>query len=233
MDPFTLNLIMIIGFVIGSGLIIVEAFIPGFGVAGICGVVLEIVALRCCWLLHGTVPTLLALAGILLLIFKENIFLKLVDVFLRLGEKLRLVRNAEARKEKLLQVEADYQASAGVIRRHLPALSGAFVLNILQRLSIVLVPVVLYAASVPAPRSLRRAFAAQTWVIMGSNSVPLPGAVGVADYLMIEGYLNLMEKDFAYQVQMLSRGISFYCCIIVSGITLMIGLMAIGRREKK
>ena len=68
MDPFALNLIMIIGFVIGSGLIIVEAFIPGFGVAGICGVILEIVALRCCWLLQGTVPALLALAGILLLI---------------------------------------------------------------------------------------------------------------------------------------------------------------------
>ena len=34
MDLFSLNLIMIIGFVIGSGLIIVEAFIPGFGVAG-------------------------------------------------------------------------------------------------------------------------------------------------------------------------------------------------------
>ena len=68
MDPFALNLIMIIGFVIGSGLIIVEAFIPGFGIAGISGVVLEIIALRCCWLLHGTVPTLLALAGVLLLI---------------------------------------------------------------------------------------------------------------------------------------------------------------------
>ena len=68
MDPFALNLIMIIGFVIGSGLIIVEAFIPGFGVAGICGVILEIVALRCCWVLHGIVPALLALAGVLLLI---------------------------------------------------------------------------------------------------------------------------------------------------------------------
>ena len=68
MDPFSLNLIMIIGFVIGSGLIIVEAFIPGFGVAGIGGIVLEIVALRCCWLLHGTVTALLALAGVLLLI---------------------------------------------------------------------------------------------------------------------------------------------------------------------
>ncbi len=68
MDPFSLNLIMIIGFVIGSGLIIVEAFIPGFGVAGICGIVLEIVALRCCWLLHGTVTTLFAFVGVLLLI---------------------------------------------------------------------------------------------------------------------------------------------------------------------
>ena len=68
MDPVALNLIMIIGVVIGSGLIIVEAFVPGFGVAGICGVVLEIVALRCCWVLHGIVPALLALVGVLALI---------------------------------------------------------------------------------------------------------------------------------------------------------------------
>ena len=68
MDPFSLNLIMIIAFVVGSGLIIVEAFIPGFGVAGISGIILEIVALRCCWLRYGTVPTLLALVGVLLLI---------------------------------------------------------------------------------------------------------------------------------------------------------------------
>ena len=68
MDPFSLNLIMIIGFLVGSALIITEAFIPGFGVAGISGIILEIVALRCCWLLHGTVPTLLALAGVLLVI---------------------------------------------------------------------------------------------------------------------------------------------------------------------
>lgn len=68
MDPFALNLIMIIGFVIGSGLIIVEAFIPGFGIAGISGIILEIVAIFCCGKLHGTGTALLALAGVLLLI---------------------------------------------------------------------------------------------------------------------------------------------------------------------
>ena len=68
MDPFTMNIIMIIGFVVGSGLIIVEAFIPGFGVAGISGIILNIIALCCCWSLYGTVPALLALVGVLLLI---------------------------------------------------------------------------------------------------------------------------------------------------------------------
>ena len=40
MDPVTGNLIMIIGFVIGSALILLEAFMPGFGVAGITGIIL-------------------------------------------------------------------------------------------------------------------------------------------------------------------------------------------------
>ena len=68
MDQFSLNLIMIIGFVLGSGLIVLEAFIPGFGVAGICGVVLEIAALYCCWQLFGVGTALLAFVAVLVLI---------------------------------------------------------------------------------------------------------------------------------------------------------------------
>ena len=68
MDPFATNLIMIIGFVIGSALVITEAFIPGFGIAGISGIILEIIAVFCCGSLYGTGTALLALAGVLLLI---------------------------------------------------------------------------------------------------------------------------------------------------------------------
>ena len=68
MDQFSLNLIMIIGFVLGSGLIVLEAFIPGFGVAGICGVVLEVAALYCCWQLFGVGTALLAFVAVLVLI---------------------------------------------------------------------------------------------------------------------------------------------------------------------
>lgn len=68
MDPFALNLIMILCFIVGSGLIILEAFIPGFGVAGIFGIILEVVALWATWQLHGVVTALIALLAVLILI---------------------------------------------------------------------------------------------------------------------------------------------------------------------
>ena len=68
MDPFALNLIMILCFIVGSGLIILEAFIPGFGVAGIFGIILEVVALWATWKLHGVPTALIALLAVLILI---------------------------------------------------------------------------------------------------------------------------------------------------------------------
>ena len=68
MDPFALNLIMILCYIVGSGLVILEAFIPGFGVAGISGAVLEMVALWCTWRLHGVGTALIGLVAVLVLI---------------------------------------------------------------------------------------------------------------------------------------------------------------------
>ena len=45
MDVSTGTLIMILCYVFGSGLIIMEAFMPGFGGAGIAGLILEIAAI--------------------------------------------------------------------------------------------------------------------------------------------------------------------------------------------
>ena len=68
MDPFTGNLVMIIGFVVGSGLVILEAFMPGFGVAGIFGIILEITAIVFTQMTYGTTWALIATLGVLLLV---------------------------------------------------------------------------------------------------------------------------------------------------------------------
>lgn len=62
------NLPIIICFVIGIGLLILEAFMPGFGAPGITGIILEIITLVMTWFEHGPVATLAMLLIVLLVL---------------------------------------------------------------------------------------------------------------------------------------------------------------------
>ena len=64
--------------------------------------------------------------------------------------------------------------------------------------------------------NIYNAFIAQGFVVLGSNSVPIPGAVGAADYLFIDGFGKIINDSVS--IELLSRGISFYCCLVVCGL---------------
>lgn len=52
------NLPILVCFVVGLGLIVLEAFMPGFGLPGIAGVILHVVAVVFTWINHGPVAAL-------------------------------------------------------------------------------------------------------------------------------------------------------------------------------
>ena len=62
------TLIMILCYLIGTGLIIMEAFMPGFGIAGIAGIILEIVAIVLTSTHFGMLWGLIATFAVLLFI---------------------------------------------------------------------------------------------------------------------------------------------------------------------
>ena len=62
------NLPIIICFVIGIGLLILEAFMPGFGAPGVTGVILEVITLVLTWFEHGPIATLAMLLIVLLVL---------------------------------------------------------------------------------------------------------------------------------------------------------------------
>ena len=64
LELIALNFPSVICFIIGVVLMVLEAFMPGFGVAGISGIVVEIIAVTLTWLSHGPVAAL----GMLLVI---------------------------------------------------------------------------------------------------------------------------------------------------------------------
>ena len=58
LEFIAVNLPILICFVIGIGLMVLEAFMPGFGLPGISGIILEVVAVALTWMNHGPVAAL-------------------------------------------------------------------------------------------------------------------------------------------------------------------------------
>ncbi len=146
--------------------------------------------------------------------------------------RIHLMKNPERLHRKLERIMEEYKTCVDVVSKHKGMWFRACLMNILQRFSQIAVTVFAYRALGGKGHTFSL-FGTQCLATIGATCVPVPGAMGVSDYLMIEGYQQLMPRDFSFEVQMLSRGISFYTCVIVSGITMVIGLLLLGRKNKK
>ena len=110
-----------------------------------------------------------------------------------------------------------------------------FLLNLLQRASQILVPVFVYFALHGDYSNGLMIFIIQCYVVVGSNFIPIPGAVGISEFIMFFGYSMLMTDDMAVGLAVASRGISFYICSIVTLFIVILGyifIQFIQRRRK-
>ena len=147
-----------------------------------------------------------------------------------LGRK-KLLRNPERKIKKLHKAKADYYACSQMFAGNYPLLIKAFIWNLLQRFSQIVVPSLLFLSMGGNPGDSISLFSKQCLITIGYNFVPLPGAMGVADYLMLNGFSELMDHDMAFHLEMLSRGMTFYICVSVSGLITFIGYLV--KRRKK
>ena len=145
--------------------------------------------------------------------------------------KLRCHKLADKIEKKMESALEEYGQCVEVVLGGKSMMVKAYILNLLQRLSQIVVTLFTYMAMHGEWHKLPKLFATQIYVVLGSNCVPIPGGVGVADYLMLKGYKQLMTKGEAYRLEILSRGISFYVCMIISMVAVAIGYIVIKRKK--
>ena len=95
LEFIALNFPIMICFIIGVGLMVLEAFMPGFGVAGISGIVVEIIAVCLTWLNHGPVAAL----GMLLIILSV--------MAIAISMSLRSATNGKLSKSRIILRETE------------------------------------------------------------------------------------------------------------------------------
>lgn len=179
----------------------------------------------------------LAQIGLLIFFFMvlkhERLLQRMCNAVLRFLCKVRILKKYEEKQAKLDAYMDKYRQHSKLITDHPKAMFFCFLFNLLQRMSQIAVTMFVYAAT--TGKGFLEAIELWFWqgyVVLGTNCVPIPGALGISDYMMLDGFQNIMEKSQAVNLELLSRAFSFYSCVIICGISVLIQYCVVKKRGK-
>lgn len=146
---------------------------------------------------------------------------KLISLLYQKG----LIKEQDRKLSRVSKIRNDYISCSALISGRKRVLFTAFFWNLIQRTCQLMVPMLTYAALGGEKARMAMVFSKQCLITIGYNFVPIPGGMGISDYLMIDGFRRMMSRQMAYHVEMISRGITFYICVSVCGIITLIGFL--------
>lgn len=180
----------------------------------------------------GAIAQLLVIGAYLLVMKKPQWILSLGRGLLRLLLSLHILKDEDLWMGRL---ESSIENYKGHIRRlggKKRALAAALFWNLMQRACQLLVPMFVYLALGGAWRSAPLVFFLQALVILGVTFIPIPGAMGATDFMMLDAYRSFLSAPEATHLELLSRSVSFYLCILLCGLIVLFQvLFRTGRRK--
>lgn len=178
-----------------------------------------------CFIAFGFVVLVGLTIGFLMVLKNRAVLERFMNGIYDFLTRIHIMHHSDERKEKLKETMDEYETAVRFMTGETRAVLLAFLYNVLQRLSQVLVSFFVYLAFGGKLQEGFPLISIQTFVSIGSYSVPVPGGMGVVDYLMLNGFQTIMAKTEAVQLELISRGISFYMCVILSGIIVVMGYL--------
>ena len=163
----------------------------------------------------------------ILLLMNEKLLRRLAIGALRLGGRLRLVRRVDERIEKIGVSLDNYARDVQALRGRIGMLTKVFFLNVAQRFAqIAVTSLVFLAMGLGGMGGAVKVFALQCYVVLGASYMPIPGAMGVTDFLMLDAFSTMSITDeAATSLELISRSLSFYCCIALCAIVVLVRFM--------
>lgn len=153
---------------------------------------------------------------VLTAIFSQRLCQKLVDIFFSLLKRTKL-QNAAAWQEKTNAQLLEYRRGAAFLKRcktHLLKLVG---FSTLQLCALHSVPYFIYRAFSLSEHSFIAVFSLQAILYLSVSALPLPGSVGASESGFVLFYSAIFPTELIGSAMLLSRGISFYLCFLLSG----------------
>ena len=173
--------------------------------------------------LFALIPGLLVMFS-----FMPNTVKKLISAVIRLGGRLKIVKNPDETIDRLLEMLDSYHSSFSVISKDKLLLLCLIVLSLIYRFALCSMPffvLKMFGASV----SYWRIFAMTIYIYASICLVPTPGNAGAAEgafYLVF----SAMKSDGVFWAMLIWRLFSHYSFIIIGGA--IYGINALSAKRK-
>lgn len=152
---------------------------------------------------------------------------------IHVGYHWHLIKEPDKHIKKLHETMDRYRRSVSMMAGQKRFLTRAFFCNLAQRISMISVTAFIYLAQGGKISHILQVWSVQCFGTIGSYCAPIPGGMGVADFLLLDGFQGILNREAAVRLEILSRGLAFYVCVLISGIAVAIGAVRRYRREKK
>lgn len=171
------------------------------------------------WLMiYGVVINIILIALIFATIFSKKTITKIINFSVNILFKIKIIKDLDATKQKAYKQIDEYSNGAQYIKKNPMLLLKVTLITIIQKVSVYSIPFFVYKSFNLSGHTLIEVLAIQALLTIAVSSLPLPGAVGVTETSFMTLFKIFFSAGLILPAMLMSRMISFYAILIISGI---------------
>lgn len=156
---------------------------------------------------------------------------KFANLIVIVLSKLKIIKNKDKWIDRIESLVDKYKGCYNTLKRHKKTLLPVILINTAQRFSQILISVFICKSAINC--SFIEMTIMQGLVLLGYNSLPLPGGSGAFEYLYLEIFTLSLPSSYVIVSMMVTRFISYYFSMIASGIYTLVYHVMPQKRKKE
>ncbi len=177
--------------------------------------------------IFGVVVNIAMIIVCLMLMYSKRWVKSIAIFFINLGHKLHLIKNKDKKIESFYNHLAEYQESAKYIKENLWVSVQVCLITFVQRLAMFSIAYVVYKAFGFNEHSYIELVVIQLSIAIAIDSLPLPGGIGASEAMLILIYDKIFGENLSIPAMLVTRGLSYYSCLLLSGIVVLLNHLRI------
>ena len=179
----------------------------------------------------GLALNVVCICILLNLVFYPKSVRKCAEWALSIWNRIRQPKHPEKRKERLEALLGQYNGTAEYFRTHKHVFVHVLLITFVQRYVLFFITWFTYCAFGLSGESMPVIVTLQAMISVASDMLPLPGGMGVSENLFMVIFEPIFGKELVIPGMVISRGISYYSQMLISGIVTLAATLFISKEK--